>query len=108
MAISLNELRLAVIHRAGDDMAVTFVDREEVVLSAATEDSWKGAVFSFRVEGESKTEVCFAWPMQVAEAKIEIPVVFRIGRIKTAAEAVRSAHSLGPTVPVLLSGREIM
>jgi hypothetical protein len=40
-------------------MAVTFVDREEVVLSASSEGSWKGAVFSFRVEGASRAEICF-------------------------------------------------
>jgi hypothetical protein len=108
MAVSLNELRLAVIHRAGDENTVTLVDREEVTLSAAAEDSWSGAVFSFRVDGEGRTAFCFAWAMQVAEGKIEIPVIFQTRKIKTAIEAVRLAFPSGPPAPVSLSGREIM
>ncbi|MDB5557286.1 MAG: hypothetical protein JWQ36_220 [Enterovirga sp.] len=108
MAVSLNELRLAVSHRAGDEMAVTFVDTEEVVLAAPPEGAWSGAVFSFRVEGHSRSEMCFAWPVQVADGTIEIPVIFRSSRIRTAAEALRSAPPSGPAVPVALNGREIM
>ena len=108
MAVSLNELRLAVVHRAGDEMAATLVDTEEVVLSASAESGWKGVVFSFRVEGQNKAEICFVWPMLVAAGVIEITVVFRTGRITTAREAVRSAAPSGPAVPVALGGREIM
>jgi hypothetical protein len=107
MAVSLNQLRLAVIHRASDDAAVTLVDREEVALSA-TDGSWTGTVFSFRVDGEGRSVFCFAWPMEVEKGKIEIPVIFQNRKIKTAIDAVRLACPSGPSVPVSMSGREIM